>query len=84
MECTYWKRKEVEAHFGVTRETIRRWRKTRGFPEPIHFGGHERGPTYFVIEEVLAWEARCRAERKDERPRTPPEYEGDRPGGHPV
>lgn len=80
--ATFWVKKEVCAHFRVGREALRRWQKTRGFPEPIHFGGHERGPCKYDIAEVLAWEARCRDGRKNERPQTPPDDEGDQPGGH--
>jgi len=79
MECMFWQTGQVCRHFGIARETLRRWRIGRGFPKPDHFGGHERGRAYYRIEEVLAWEARCRDERKDERPRTPPEREDDQP-----
>ena len=82
--ATFWVKKEVCDHFRVARETIRRWQKRRGFPEPIHFGGHERGPCRYDIAEVLAWEARCRSEHKDERPQTPLETEAGQADAHPI
>ena len=75
----YWTTKEVYGHFGKSRETIRRWRDGRGFPEPVYLGGHERGPASYVIEEVLAWETKCLHERKARRPAALNETEGVQP-----
>lgn len=60
VETPYWKTGEVLAYFKISRETLRRWRKKRGFPEPIHFRDDGRDPAYYPIVEVLEWDRRRR------------------------
>jgi hypothetical protein len=55
----YYTTKEVCRLFRRSRETIRRWIDSLGFPEPVHHG-HPRGPALFPVEEVNAWDAKHR------------------------
>ena len=52
MESPFWTTREVCEFFRVVRQTIDRWRRNRGFPEP---GGHARGPCRFDKSKVLKW-----------------------------
>ncbi len=56
MESPYWVTKEVRAYFRISRQTLDRWRKTLGFPAPIHNVGHPRGPCRYDKAAVLAWD----------------------------
>ena len=60
VECPYWVTKEVRAYFNVSRETIRRWIRDLGFPAPVHNEGQPRGPSRYVIAEVIAWDRKRR------------------------
>jgi predicted DNA-binding transcriptional regulator AlpA len=44
MESPYWVTKEVQAYLNISRQTIDRWRRTLGFPEPVHNDGHHEAP----------------------------------------
>ncbi len=74
MESPYWVTKEAMAYCKVSRQTIDRWRRKLGFPEPVHNEGHSRGPCRYLIAEVMAWDEARRA-RRTTRPRAP-ENEG--------
>jgi predicted DNA-binding transcriptional regulator AlpA len=58
----YYTTKEVCDLFRRKRETIRRWIKKLGFPEPVHHG-HLRGRALYPIELVNAWDAAHRNDR---------------------
>ena len=70
MESPYWVTKEVLAYFKRSRQTLDRWRRQFGFPEPVHFAGHPRGPCHYIIIEVLEWAER-RRNLVATRPRAP-------------
>lgn len=74
MEKVYGSTEEICRYFDRDRETIRRWRRDLGFPEPVHHG-HARGPCRFVWSEVLAWDDQYRSLR-NKLPQAPSEHEG--------
>lgn len=47
-------RKEVEAHFKITRSTLYRWIEARGFPKPTCFNARN---VRWRQSEVVAWES---------------------------
>ncbi len=67
MDSPYWTTREVRSHFLISRQTLDRWRKTLGFPEPVHNVGHPRGPCRYDRAECLAWDERRRRARSTKR-----------------
>ncbi|MEO7864000.1 MAG: AlpA family phage regulatory protein [Nitrospirales bacterium] len=54
MDTVYISDRANGARFKVSRATIWRWIKTRGFPQPIKFSP---GCTRWKLADVEAWEA---------------------------
>ena len=68
MESPYWTTKEVYTFLGISRETLRRWRRDLGFPQGVRNSQHPRGAVRFLIAEVLAWDAKRRSFRQQRPP----------------
>jgi predicted DNA-binding transcriptional regulator AlpA len=56
--------KEVCRRFKVSRETLRRWEKSRWFPVRVRLSQHPRGRCGFAKDEIDAWDFACRASRE--------------------
>ncbi|WP_075882060.1 helix-turn-helix domain-containing protein [Vreelandella massiliensis] len=56
---TYWPSTYLCDRYGVSRATLKRWTKTRGFPEAVMPGGHGT-PARWHVDDVMAWEALIR------------------------
>lgn len=63
VEVAYWKTGDVLRRLGISRETLRRWRLNRGFPQPCHYRDDRRDAAYYAIEDVLEWERRVHRRR---------------------
>jgi predicted DNA-binding transcriptional regulator AlpA len=46
---------DVQKLLICSRATVVRYRRKLGFPQPMHFAGHNRCPAYYDEDEVLAW-----------------------------
>jgi hypothetical protein len=68
MESPYWLTGEVLAYFRITRSTLQRWRKSQGFPEPVHFRVDGRDPAYYAITECISWDEKRRSKRTNRLP----------------
>ena len=52
MESIVLRPKNVAALLDVSRSTFERWRKTRGFPQPVQLGPRSVG---FLRSDIEAW-----------------------------
>lgn len=52
MEGIVWRPKHVAVLLNISRATLARWRKTRGFPQPVQLGPRSVG---FLRSDVEAW-----------------------------
>lgn len=52
MEGIVWRSKQVATLLNISRATLARWRKTRGFPQPVQLGPRSVG---FLRSDVEAW-----------------------------
>ena len=62
---------EVQKRFRISRETVRRWENTQGFPKRVRLSAHVRGRCGFPIEEVDAWDLVRRNSRQQDPPPDP-------------
>lgn len=55
-ECTYLSVEQVAARFGMSKDTIWRWRRTGEFPKPVRLGGTTKR---WRLSDIEAWENQC-------------------------
>lgn len=54
--CLYLSVDQVASRFGVSKDTIWRWRREGDFPKPVKLGGRT---TRWRLSDIEAWEACC-------------------------
>ncbi len=52
----YASAEEVAVRFGVSKDTIWRWRREGDFPAPVRLGGRT---SRWRLSDIEAWEAQC-------------------------
>ena len=62
---------DVLKRFKISRETVRRWEKTQGFPKRVRLSTHPRGRCAFPISEVDKWDLSRRDARQLDPPHDP-------------
>lgn len=55
-ENLYLSVNQVATRFGVSKDSIWRWRRDGDFPAPVKLGGHT---TRWRMSDIEEWESRC-------------------------
>jgi len=59
MEKKYYSETELSQILGISRNTLRTWRKRRTGPIYLKIGA-DKGKVLYPIEEFKAWEIKCK------------------------